>query len=108
MSSTKNVLESFRDVAQDVLVPELKAVKISVDALRTEIKLNTEALREEMKLTKDALREETKIRHEPLTRMMQMESERNDQQIRNLGEKFDIAIDIRERLASVEARMPKQ
>ena len=118
MSSSKNVLESARDIVQDLLVPELKALKVSVESLRTDMKantdalrnetrLNTDALREELKLTKDSLREEMKIRHESLVRIIELESERNAQQIRSLGEKFDIAVDVRERLASVEARMPK-
>lgn len=37
----KNIFESFREVEKDLLVPELKAVKVSVDSLRTEMKLTT-------------------------------------------------------------------
>ena len=119
MSSGKNVLETFRDVVQDLLVPELKAVKVSVDSLRTEMKINTEAFREELKLTKDALREEIrlnneavrqelKFRNESLERVISLELERNALVTQKLSEKLDFAIDIRERLAAVEARMPKQ
>ncbi len=46
MSAAKNMVESFRDVVQDRLVPELKAVKVSVDSLHSEMSY----LRTEMKL----------------------------------------------------------
>ena len=39
MSATKNMAESFRDVVQDLLVPELKSVKVAIDSLRTEMQL---------------------------------------------------------------------
>jgi hypothetical protein len=86
MSSTRNVIETFRDAVQDLLVPELKAVKISVDALRAEMK----------------------PRHDNLEKAIQHSDESNKQMIRNVSEKLDYAIDIRERLATIEARMPKQ
>ncbi len=39
---------------------------------------------------------------------MRVRDEKNDQAMRHLSEKLDFAIDIRERLASLEARMPRQ
>jgi uncharacterized protein YjaG (DUF416 family) len=108
MSSAKNVVEPFRDVVQDLLVPELRAVKVSVDSLRTEMKITNESMRHEMKTSNDALREEIKLRHEGLERTIREGDERNAILIRNLADKLDYAIDIRERLASIEARMPKQ
>ena len=97
MSSTKNVLETFRDVAQDLLVPELRAVKVSVDSLRSEFKQSHDSLREEMRL-----------RHDNLERMIKYGDDRNEQLIRALADKLDVAIDVRERLANIESRMPKQ
>jgi hypothetical protein len=97
MVATKNMVESLREVVQDLLVPELKAVKVSVDSLRSE-----------MKLSHDSLREEMKLRHENLERMILHGDERNEQLIRSLADKLDFAIDIRERLASLEARVPRQ
>ena len=41
-STTRNVIESFRDVVQDLLVPELKSVKVAIDSLRTERQLRDE------------------------------------------------------------------
>jgi hypothetical protein len=92
---TKNVVDSLREVMQDLLVPELKAVKVSVDSLRSE-----------MKLSHDSLREEMKLRHENLERMILHGDEQNEQLIRSLRDRLDSAIDIRERLASIEARLP--
>jgi hypothetical protein len=73
--AAKNIVDSLRDVVQDLLVPELKALKVSMDSMRTE---------------------------------MRVRDEKNDQAMRHLSEKLDFAIDIRERLASLEARMPRQ
>jgi len=75
MTTTKNIVESFREVVQDLLVPELKSVKISIDSLRTE---------------------------------MQLRDDNQTRAIQHLSEKLDFAIDIRERLASLEARLPRQ
>lgn len=73
--AAKNVVESLGDVVQDLLVPELKALKVSMDSIRTEMKVR---------------------------------DEKHEQSMRHLSEKLDFAIDIRERLASIEARLPRQ
>ena len=91
--AAKNVVESFRDAVQDLLMPEFKALKISVDALREDM----HELRADMKESADSPRTEMKLR-----------DDRQDQAMRNLTEKLSFAIDIRERLASLEARMPRQ
>ena len=70
----KNAVESLREVVQDLLVPELKSVKVSIDGLRSE---------------------------------MQLRDEKQTQAIQHLSEKLDYAIDIRERLAALEARLPR-
>lgn len=75
VATAKNVVESLRDVMQDLLVPELKALKVSMDSMRSEMKIR---------------------------------DEKNEQAMRHLSEKLDFAIDIRERLASLEARLPRQ
>ncbi len=84
--AAKTVVDSLREVMQDLLVPELKAVKVSVDSLRNEMKTSLDSLRQEMHL-----RDENQARS-----------------IQHLSEKLDFAIDIRERLASLEARLPRQ
>jgi hypothetical protein len=85
-ASAKTVVDSFREAVQDLLVPELKALRVSVDSLRTEMHLRTENLQRELQLRDEMLRTE----------------------IQTLGQKLDFAIDIRERLAALEARLPRQ
>ena len=97
MSSAKNVLETFREVVQDLLVPELKAVKVSIDSLRSEMKAGDERLEQSMRL-----------RDEKLELSMRLSNEKTEAAIRYLAERFESAIEIRERLATIEARMPKQ
>jgi hypothetical protein len=70
----RNVVESLRDIIQDVLVPELKSIKVSIDSLHMEMKLR---------------------------------DEKHEQSIQHISEKLDYAIDIRERLAFLEARVPR-
>ena len=104
MADGKNIFESFREVVQDLLVPELKAVKVSVDSLRTEMKINNDALREEMKFRYEALEKVIANSHDSLAQMIRQNAERSDRSIQVLAENFQI----RERLATLEARMPKQ
>ncbi len=96
-TAAKSVVDSLREVMQDLLVPELKAVKDSVDSLRNE-----------MKTSLDSLRSEMKVRDEKMEHIVRLGDEKNEQAIRNLSERLDSAIDIRERLASLEARLPRQ
>ena len=60
---SKNAVESLRDIVQDLLVPELKAIKASLDALKEEVRLRDEKqtqaiaqLGNEMKLRDENLR----------------------------------------------------
>jgi hypothetical protein len=92
-TSPKTIVDSIRDVVQDLLVPELKAVKVSVDSLHGEIGY----LRGEVKTSLESLRQEMQLRDEMQTQAMH-----------NLTQRLDFAIDIRERLASLEARLPRQ
>jgi hypothetical protein len=85
-SAGKNVVDSFREVVQDLLVPELKAVKVSVDSLRSEMILRDEKLEQSIRLG----------------------LENATLEIRHLSDKLDYAGNIRERLASIEARLPRQ
>jgi hypothetical protein len=85
-SEAKSTIGSFREVVQDLLVPELKALKVSMDSMRSEMNLSLGSLSKEM----------------------QLRDEMNAHALRSLSEKLDFAIDIRERLASLEARMPRQ
>jgi hypothetical protein len=84
--TAKSVIDSLRELLQDILVPELKALRVSMDSLRTEMQLRDEKTQES-------------IRHL---------DQRTQESIRFLSEKLDYAIDIRERLAALETRLPKQ
>jgi hypothetical protein len=81
----KNTVESLRDIVQDLLVPELKSLKVSIDSLRSETGISMDALRSEMRLR----------------------DEKQTLALKHLSDKLDSAIDIRERLASLEARIPR-
>jgi hypothetical protein len=50
VETAKSALGSFREVVQDLLVPELKALKVSMDSMRSETSLSLESLRKEMQL----------------------------------------------------------
>ena len=84
--AAKNIVESFREVVQDLLVPELKAVRVSVDSMKVEMQLRDEKVHTELRLR----------------------DERMQESIRGLSQKLDFPIDIRERLAALEARLPGQ
>jgi len=86
VATAKNIVESFREVVQDLLVPELKALRISVDSMKVEMQLRDEKVHAELRLR----------------------DERMQESIRGLSQKLDFAIDIRERLAALEARLPRQ
>ena len=86
MGAEKNFVMSLREVIQDLLVPELKAVKVSIDSMR----------------------EEMKLRNDNLERMIKYGDDRNEQLVRALSDKLDFAVELRERLANIESRMPKQ
>jgi excinuclease UvrABC helicase subunit UvrB len=99
-ASAKTVIDSFREAVQDLLVPELKALRVSVDAIKTEMQLRDERLQESI----DGVRTELRVRAESLHNENQLMRE----SVQNLAQKLDFAIDIRERLAALEARLPRQ
>jgi hypothetical protein len=81
----KSSVDSLREIVQDLLVPELKALKVEMTSVRGELVTGLEAIRVEMRLR----------------------DEKQTQAIQALSDKLNYAIDIRERLASVEARLPR-
>ena len=102
--TTAKAVGSFREAVQDLLVPELRALKVSMEAIRTEMQLRDE---KQMKALEDQGQRLTQA-VESLAREMKLRDERQSQGILALSEKLDFAIDIRERLAVVEARLPRQ
>lgn len=103
-TTAKTIVDSFREVVQDLLVPELKALRVSVDALRTEMHLRTDGLQKEMQLRDEALRAELRLRDDSL----RVETQSMRTELHAFGQKLDFAIDIRERLVALEARLPRQ
>jgi len=104
MSPAKNAVESLRDIVQDLLVPELKAVKVAVESGHSEVGY----LRSETRSSFDALRQEMRLRDEKMEQLIRHGDEKSEQAIRALAQKLDDTIEIRERLASIEARLPRQ
>jgi DNA-binding transcriptional MerR regulator len=88
---TKSSINSVPEIVQDFLVPELKAVKVSIDSIQNEMRLRDE-------------NQSRAMQHldEKLTQTTQHLSEK----IQALSDKVDTSAEFRERLASPEARMP--
>lgn len=91
--SAAKAVGSFREAIQDLLVPELRSMRVSIDALRTEMQLRDERQTK----ASEALLEELRLRDAHQTHNLQA-----------LSEKLDFAMDIRDRLTQVEARLPRQ
>jgi hypothetical protein len=109
--TAKNILGSFREAIQDLLVPEFRALRVSVDSVRTEMQLRDEKLQESI----DSVRTEMQLRDERSQESNRQTQElirqldgKTQESIRILSQKLDYALDIRERLISLEARLPRQ
>ncbi len=130
MSTTaKSVFDSQRDIVQDLLVPEMKSVKVSIDFLRTEMKLRDELLEQLVVLNSKRLEQMVVANSERfgqmvvsnIKRLEQMVNrsilrpeemvragdDRNARAIEGLSKKLDVAIDP-PGLVSLEARLPRQ
>ena len=92
-STTAKTLGSFRETVQDLLVPELRAIKVQIESLTQEMRLRNEQHQKSL----DQLTQEMRLRDENQTRATA-----------ELSKKLDFSIEFRERLAQVEARLPKQ
>jgi len=122
----KNIIESSRDIVQDFLVPEMKAVKVSIeglthqiDSIQVEMKLREEKLeqlirsgesRMELLVHSGEQRIEQLIRSglERMEIVVRSGDDKNSQAIDNLSQKVDEKMEFRERLAALEARLPRQ
>lgn len=102
--SARTVIDSFRGAVQDLLVPELKALRVSVDSLRTEMLLHDEKLQESIEATRAELRQSA----DAVKTELRLRDEHMHESVRALSQKLDFAIDVRERLASLEGRLPRQ
>ncbi len=114
----RNAAESLRDIVQDLLVPELKAIKTELDSQRREnethfagIRSESAAIRNEVKITSaaqkaetESLRVELRLRDEKQTQALYALSERQTQAFNVLSEKMGTLMEVRERLAVLEDR----
>ena len=106
----KNAVESLREIVQDLLVPELKAIKVELDSqrretqtrfdsLHTELKVRTDAISTEVKVTTDGLRAET----EALRVETRLRDDKQSQALQAISDKMGTLLEVRERLAVLEA-----
>jgi hypothetical protein len=110
-AGTSKTIGGLREIVQDLVAPDLSAVRVSIDALAQELRLRSEALSQEMKLRSEnlqdelrALREEMRLRDENQSKYAQSMG----QDIKDLSRKLDFTIELRVRVAVLEARLPKQ
>ena len=110
----KNAVESLRDIVQDLLVPELKAIKVELESQRRENHLQFENVhnqfenvqnefrfvRSEAKTTAEALRSDT----EALRSELRIRDERQTGAIQAISDKLSTLMEVRERLAVLEGR----
>jgi hypothetical protein len=88
----KNAVESLREIVQDLLVPELKAIKATMDGMRVEMQLRDEKQTDAIRHLDE--KQTTAIKHVA-------------DNVQQLSVRIESTLDIRERLASVEARLPR-
>ncbi len=131
---TARNIGGLRELIQDLVTPDLKAMKASHEALQQELRFRTEALSQELKIRFEGLQEELRLRDAMQTRSFQsLESglqeelrlrdamqTRSFQSLESSLQKLTDAvtqlsrkveannIDLRERVAAIEARLPKQ
>ena len=114
-STAAKAAGTFRDAIQDLLVPELRSLKVSMEGIRTEMQLRDE--RQTVALQSQGERQTAALQAqgerltqaiEALTHEVRLRDENQSKAMASLSQKLDFAIDIRERLAHVEARLPKQ
>jgi capsule polysaccharide export protein KpsE/RkpR len=103
----KGTVESLREIVQDLLVPELKSLKVSIDSLHHELHSEVAAIRGEMTSLRGemtSLRGEMATGFDAVRTEMRLRDEKQSQAIQALSDKLGYAIDIRERLAVLEDR----
>ncbi len=115
----KNAVESLRDVVQDLLVPELKAIKSELesirrenrselDSLHTEVRSGDEATRNELRAGYEALRNELRAGDEAIRTELRLRDEKQAQAIEALSDKVGYMLHVRERLAVLEDRAKRE
>lgn len=102
--SSARSIGGVRELIQDLVTPDLKATKASVESLQNELRFRTDSLSQEMKIRFESLQEELRLRDSIQTKNMQQLTDA----IRELTKKVDATnVDLRERVAVLEARQPR-
>ncbi len=108
---SKNAVESLREIVQDLPVPELKSIKVSIDSLHTERQLRDEKQTQAVQYVSQKfdqsvqqLSQKIDSVDEKQTQAVQHLSQKLDQSFQQLSQKIDLALDIRERIIALEAR----
>ena len=107
----KNAVESLRDIVQDLLVPELKAIKTELESQRRENKITSDSIRGEL----DAIRVEMRLRDEKQTQALHsLETKQSEAMLalrtetglrfEQLNDRLGTLLEVRERLAVLEDR----
>ena len=100
----KNAVESLRDVVQDLLVPELKAIKAELDSQRRENQAQFDAVRTELKIRTDSISTEMRIRDERQSEALQALRTETGLRFDQINDKLGTLLEVRERLAVLEDR----
>jgi ferritin-like metal-binding protein YciE len=100
----RNAVESLREIAQDIIVPDMKAIKMEVESHRRETKSDIESLRNEVKTLGDSLRSEVKALGDSLRTEMRLRDEKQTQALQAISDEVGYAMDVFERLAVLEDR----
>ena len=96
----KSSVESLREIVQDLLVPELKALKVEMSSIRSEMSMGFDSMRKEM----SSVRNEMSTGFDAIRTEMRLRDEKQALATQALSDKLAYAIDIRERLAVLEDR----
>ena len=100
----KNTVESLRDVVQDLLVPELKAIKAELQSLRNEMLAGDQGIKNELRASNEAIRNELRAGDEAIKNELRLRDEKQAQAMEALSDKVGYMLNVRERLAVLEDR----
>ncbi len=114
IKTTKNTVESLRDIVQDLVAPDLKALRVTVDSHRNEntiqfeaLRREIDALRDEVRSSSDTLRSEMRSSNEALRTEMRVRDEKQSIALQAIADKLGTILEVRERLAVLEDRLPR-
>ena len=87
-SSTARAVGSFREAVQDLLVPELRAMKVSIDSLTQEMRLRNEQVTQELRMRTDQLQQEMRMRDTNQREELRVRDEQQKTAIAAMSDRF--------------------